>query len=147
MLCLCRNAFNRTGEKHENKPTDYCRDVRPCRIVCPSADRFVNQAQTQSGGVYNFIFSGLSTSSSSGGSITFSARGDYTFNFSGPSNPIEVLTGSAESLNFGVMGVNNANTTTAFDYDDNFWSKTFLLSSADNSQPDCRWRAKCLGQP
>ena len=89
------------------------------------------QAQTQSGGVYNFIFSGLSTSSSSGGSITFSARGDYTFNFSGPSNPIEVLTGTAESLNFGVMGVDNADTTTAFDFDDNFWSKTFLLSSAD----------------
>lgn len=89
------------------------------------------QAQTQDGGIYNFVFSGLSTSTSSGGSITFSARGDYSFTYSGPSNPIEVLTGSAEGLNFGVMGVDNASTTTAFSFDDNFWSKTFLLSTTD----------------
>ncbi len=55
----------------------------------------------------------------------------YSFTYSGPSNPIEVLTGSAESLNFGVMGVDNAGTTTAFSFDDNFWSKTFLLSTTD----------------
>lgn len=89
------------------------------------------QPQTQTGGVYNFTFNGLNTSAIGGGSITFTARGDYTFSFSGPSNPIEVLTGTAESLNFGVMGADNADTTTSFSFDDTLWSKTFLLTNAE----------------
>ncbi len=86
--------------------------------------------QTSSGQDFTFTFSGLPTSVSGNGILTFTARGDYSATYSGPSSPFEVIEGSAEGINFGIFGYDNADSRTSFDFDDNLWSKSFTLTNA-----------------
>lgn len=90
----------------------------------------LTQPQTVGGQNFNFSFVGLSSSFTGGGSLSFTARGDYTPTFSGPSNPLEVLTASAEGIDFGVMGWDNRDSGTQFSFDDSTWTRTFALSGA-----------------
>jgi hypothetical protein len=93
----------------------------------------LTQAQTQTGQNFSFSFEGLSSSFLGGGALTFSARGDYTAGYSGPANPFEVLTASAEGIDFGVMGWDNRDSGTLFGYDDALWARTFTLDAGQLS--------------
>lgn len=86
--------------------------------------------QTSDGQQFSFVFNGLSTSFTGGGTLTFTARGDYSPTFSSAANTLETLAGSAEGINFGNMGFDDADTRTAFRFDDNLWSRSFALSNA-----------------
>lgn len=84
------------------------------------------QAQTSSGQLFSYSFSGLGTPTGPG-SITITARGDYTFGFP----EIESLDYDIEGLLSGNLSLESADTTTAFSFDDNQFSSTFALSLAD----------------
>ncbi|WP_210735859.1 PEP-CTERM sorting domain-containing protein [Massilia sp. Mn16-1_5] len=97
-----------------------------------SADPITQIApQTSESQVFAFSFDGLSRSFIGGGTLTFHARGDYTASFSGKADPTEVAYGSAEGIDFGVLGFDDATTRTAYGFDDNEWSIAFSLSHED----------------
>lgn len=87
------------------------------------------QLQTVGGEAFVFTFSGLSSSFTGGGSLTFTARGDFTEGFSGPGQ-IESANGAAEGINFGEMGLSNADSTVLRGFDDNEWTKSFALTNS-----------------
>ncbi len=87
--------------------------------------------QTVSGQHFSFVLNNLSTSFTGGGTLTFTARGDYTETVPSAANPQEALFGSAEGIHFGYMGFDDADTRTQFAlFDDTSWSKSFALSNA-----------------
>ncbi len=84
------------------------------------------QAQTSAGQLFSYSFAGLGTPTGPG-SITITARGDYSFGFP----QIESLDYDIEGLLTGNLSLESADTTTAFSFDDNQFSSTFALTLAD----------------
>ena len=115
------------------KPTRLLASASLCISSLAASATTITQTtpQTEDGQHFSFVFTGLSTAFTGGGTLMFTARGDYSAGSSSASNPKEALNGSAEGIDFGLMGYDDADTRTQYAFfDDTSWSRSFLLSNA-----------------